>query len=105
MSVKTEFHARAALVDEAAVQPLPSSPKVYVTGSRPDIRVPMREIRQTDNASAAGVEHNPPILVYDTSGPYTDPAARIDIRTGFPALRAPWVAGRHHTQGCEAFGV
>ena len=49
-------------------------------GSRPDIRVPMREIEQHDTASLAGVKSNPPLTVYDTSGPYTDPEATIDVR-------------------------
>ena len=65
----------------------PASRRVHVTGSRPDIRVPMREIAQSDTAVVGGaahgsVEKNPPIFVYDCSGPYTDPAARIDIRSG-----------------------
>jgi phosphomethylpyrimidine synthase len=98
MSAKTEFHARTARVDEAAVQPLPNSRKAYVTGSRPDIRVPVREIRQTDTHGAAGVERNPSILVYDTSGPYTDPDARIDIRAGLPQLRQRWIEERGDTQ-------
>src|SRR5690554_1472131 len=68
--------------DGAATQPLPNSRKVYVTGSRPDIRVPMREISLADTRTDRGVEANPPVLVYDTSGPYTDPAARIDLRSG-----------------------
>jgi len=64
----------------------PSSRKVYVNGKlHPEIRVPMREI---------SLDENPPVRVYDTSGPYTDPDARIDIRTGLGALRAPWIRGR-----------
>ncbi|MCX7693577.1 phosphomethylpyrimidine synthase ThiC [Tepidimonas taiwanensis] len=93
------FVAAAAQVDAAAVAPLPGSRKVYVTGSRPDIRVPMREIRQHDTPTPQGPEPNPPIFVYDTSGPYTDPAARIDIRAGLPALRAGWIAERGDTEG------
>jgi len=88
------FEAATALVDEAAVQPLPNSRKVYVSGSRPDIRVPMREISQSDTPASMGAEHNPPVFVYDSSGPYTDPDARIDIRSGLAALRAPWIAER-----------
>ncbi len=93
------FLAATAQVDEAAVQPLPNSRKVYVEGSRPDIRVPMREIRQSDTQLAGGgVEKNPPIFVYDCSGPYTDPAVKIDIRAGLPALRARWIEERGDTE-------
>ncbi|GAB4129177.1 MAG: phosphomethylpyrimidine synthase ThiC [Sideroxydans sp.] len=93
-----EFLSATAHVDEAAIQPLPNSRKVYVQGSRPDIRVPMREITLTDTRTSSGVEKNPPIYVYDTSGPYTDPAVKIDIRSGLPELRAPWIAERNDTE-------
>ncbi|MDR4652141.1 MAG: phosphomethylpyrimidine synthase ThiC [Nitrosomonas sp.] len=92
------FSSATATVDEAAVKPLPNSRKVYVQGSRPDIQVPMREIRQTDTMTGGGAEKNPPIWVYDTSGPYTDPAARIDIRSGLPPLREQWINSRGDTE-------
>ncbi len=85
MNANDQFFARDAHVDEAAVEPLPNSRKIYVEGSRPDIRVPMREISQTDTPASFGAEKNPPLVVYDTSGPYTDPAAQIDIRSGLAA--------------------
>jgi len=98
MNANDQFFARDARVDNAAVQPLPNSRKIYVEGSRPDLRVPMREIAQADtpawDKSTEGAEVNPPLAVYDTSGPYTDPAAKIDIRSGLPALRARWIAER-----------
>src|SRR6516225_4355722 len=94
MNANDRFFARDAHVDAAAVQPLPNSRKIYVEGSRPDIRVPMREIAQNDTPASFGAEKNPPIVVYDTSGPYTDPATEIDIRRGLPALRAAWIAER-----------
>ena len=94
MNANDKFYARDALVDGAAVAPLPNSRKIHVAGSRPDIRVPMREIAQSDTPASMGAEVNPPIVVYDTSGPYTDPAATIDIRKGLPALRARWIADR-----------
>jgi phosphomethylpyrimidine synthase len=97
MNANDQFFARDAKVDAAAVEPLPASRKVYVEGSRPDVRVPMREIAQTDTPASFGAEKNPPLVVYDTSGPYTDPAARIDVRKGLPALRAPWIAERNDT--------
>ena len=92
-----KFIAASARIDEGAVQPLPNSRKVYVSGSRPDLRVPMREVSQADTPASFGAEKNPPVFVYDTSGPYTDPAATIDIRRGLPPLRAPWIAERGDT--------
>ena len=98
MNANPQFLAATAKVDEAAIQPLPNSRKIYVEGSRPDIRVPMREISQSDTPASMGAEKNPPIYVYDTSGLYTDPDAKIDIRSGLPALRAPWIAERDDTE-------
>ena len=97
MNANDRFYARDAHVDAAAVAPLPNSRKIFVAGSRPDLRVPMREIVQSDTPASFGAEKNPPLVVYDTSGPYTDPAATIDIRQGLPALRAPWIAERDDT--------
>jgi phosphomethylpyrimidine synthase len=98
MNANTQFLAAQAHVDEAAVRPLPGSRKVYVEGSRPDIRVPMREISQTDTPASFGSEKNPPVLVYDTSGPYTDPEIRMDIRSGLASLRAGWIEERADTE-------
>jgi len=98
MNANPKFLNANAVVDEAAVQALPNSSKVYVEGSRPDIRVPMREIRQSDTPAEFGAEKNPPLYVYDTSGPYTDPNAKIDIRSGLAALRAPWIEERNDTE-------
>ncbi len=93
-----EFHSSTAHVDAAAIKPLPNSRKIYVQGSRPDIRVPMREITLSDTHLNNGVEKNPPIYVYDCSGPYTDPDVKIDIRSGLEELRAPWIAERDDTE-------
>ncbi|CAB3650379.1 phosphomethylpyrimidine synthase ThiC [Trinickia soli] len=101
MSANPKFISSEARVDAAAVAPLPNSQKIYVTGSRPDIRVPMREITQADTPTGFGGEKNPPIYVYDTSGPYTDPQATIDIRSGLPALRQSWIEERGDTQALE----
>ena len=98
MNANPKFLSQAACVDAAAVEPLPNSRKVYVEGSRPDIRVPMREISQADTSASMGVEKNPPIYVYDCSGPYTDPAVKIDIRSGLPAMREGWIAERGDTE-------
>ncbi len=97
MSQAKNFNAGEAQVDGAAIEALPNSQKIYVSGSRADIRVPMRQISQSDTPTDMGGETNPPIFVYDTSGPYTDPDAKIDIRDGLPALRAAWIEERNDT--------
>jgi phosphomethylpyrimidine synthase len=75
--------------------PFPASEKVYVEGTRPDIRVPMREIRVAPTHTHAGLTvENPRVTVYDTSGPYTDPGAEIDLHRGLSPLRRPWVLER-----------
>jgi phosphomethylpyrimidine synthase len=98
MNANPNFLAATAQVDAAAIQPLPNSRKVYVEGSRPDIQVPMREVTQSDTPASFGAEKNPPVFVYDCSGPYTDPQAKIDIRQGLPALRTKWIEERHDTE-------
>ena len=98
MNANPKFLSATARVDEAAVKSLPNSRKVYVEGSRPDIKVPMREISQSDTPAEMGAEKNPPIYVYDTSGPYTDPAAKIDIRSGLAPLREKWIEERNDTE-------
>jgi len=72
----------------------PNSRKVYVQGSRPDIRVPMREITLSPTKGLRGEETNPPLRVYDTSGPYTDPHYTVDLEKGLPKLRRPWILER-----------
>ncbi|MBP9713156.1 MAG: phosphomethylpyrimidine synthase ThiC [Sterolibacterium sp.] len=100
MNASDKLLAAHAHVDHASIQPLPNSRKVYVTGSRPDIRVPMREISQSDTPlhGAGTAEKNPSIHVYDCSGAYTDPAANIDIRSGLAPLRARWIEERDDTE-------
>lgn len=98
MNANPKFLNSTAEVDEAATKPFAKSRKLYIQGSRSDIRVPFREISLSDTPSAFGAEKNPPVIVYDTSGPYTDPAVHIDIRNGLPALRAKWIAERHDTE-------
>jgi len=68
----------------------PASRKIYLQGSRSDLRVPMREI-----ALSGG---NPPLRLYDTSGPYTDPNADLDLKRGLPPLRLAWILGRGDVQ-------
>ncbi len=92
-----------AQVDNASVQPFPASTKIYATGSRPDIRVPMREIHLTSTPvlgrdGSSRLEPNPALRVYDTSGPYTDPSVSIDIRKGLPSVRDAWIDERADTE-------
>ncbi|WP_084737685.1 phosphomethylpyrimidine synthase ThiC [Cystobacter ferrugineus] len=83
--------------------PLPASRKVYVSGVlNPELRVPLREISQTPTRHGHGPDAketpNPSVFVYDSSGPYTDPDARIDLRRGLPPVRAEWIERRGDTQ-------
>ena len=93
-AVPEEFVRRTDALAEEATRPFANSRKVYVSGSRADIRVPMREIAQSDTPAMFGIEKNPAFHVYDTSGPYTDPAANIDLLKGLAPLRAKWIEER-----------
>ena len=93
----------AAELSESVVRPIPGSRKIHVEGPRADIRVPMREIVLEDTPSTFGVEKNAPFVVYDTSGPYTDPDYRVDLTVGLPALRAAWIEARGDSVALEDF--
>ena len=95
---KHGFRNEGAQLDSEACKPILGSQKTHVSGSAPDIRVPMREIKQSDTPSSFGAESNPSLSVYDTSGPYTDPESKVDIRAGLPAIREPWIAKRGDTE-------
>jgi len=97
-AIPDEFLSKTAKVSDASIQPLPNSRKIYVQGSRPDIRVPMREITLTDTVTDAGIEKNAPLTVYDTSGPYSDPEVNIDIRAGLGDIRTAWIEARGDTE-------
>ena len=88
--------------------PFPASRKIHVPGTiHPDVRVPMREITQSPTPSRVPGEApraNPRVTVYDTSGPYTDPQASIDLRRGLPALREGWIAARGDVEVLERSG-
>ena len=98
-AIPEDFIQQTLRLSEEVTRPFPNSRKIYVEGSRPDIRVPMREINQTDTPSNFGEEKNPPIPVYDTSGPYTDPNVEIDLLKGMPNLRS---GGRQPSVSCSA---
>ncbi|MDW3210718.1 MAG: phosphomethylpyrimidine synthase ThiC [Reichenbachiella sp.] len=85
--------------------PFPASKKVYVKGEIHNIEVAMREIRLNDTVlkfnPSAPKECNPPVTVYDTSGPYTDPNVDIDVRKGLPKLREQWIIDRNDVEEME----
>jgi len=84
--------------DMDAQKCFPNSHKIYIEGSRSDIRVPMREVALSPTRTFAGEEENAPVLVYDTSGPYSDPEIHIDLRKGLPPIRATWIEERGDTE-------
>jgi phosphomethylpyrimidine synthase len=90
------FHQAEELSTDVR-RPFPNSRKVYVDGPA-GVRVPMREISLTPTRTERGMEPNPPVTVYDTSGPYSDPEVAINLRQGLPALRAPWIDARGDTE-------
>src|ERR1700722_12722528 len=76
----------------------PASQKRHLDGSRAGLRVPYREISLSATRHSQRSEENPPLPVYDTSGPYTDPEVRIDLTHGLPALRTDWIRQRNDTE-------
>lgn len=84
-------------------EPFPASKKIYVPGQLHNIQVSMREIEVCDTkVHGKGTEKNASVIVYDTSGPYTDPATVIDIRKGLPRLREQWVKERGDSEQLTA---
>ncbi len=97
-AIPEKLLSKAAELSTAVTKPFPNSKKIYVQGSRADVRVAMREIEQSDTPTNSGVEKNPPITVYDTSGPYTDPNAQIDLTKGLLPHRETWIGERDDTE-------
>jgi phosphomethylpyrimidine synthase len=93
-----KFVSKDAGLDKAALESFENSKKVYIEGSTPDIQVPFREISISDTPSEFGAEKNAPVLTYDTSGPYTDPKSKIDIKNGLIPLRNKWIEDRKDTE-------
>ena len=93
-AIPKSFSGKQARLSRQYTESFPNSRKIYVAGSRGDIRVPMREISLADTITQHGAERNRAIPVYDTSGAYTDPDIRIDIRKGLPPLRKEWIEER-----------
>jgi phosphomethylpyrimidine synthase len=97
-AIPLDFVRTTARLSAAVTHPFPNSRKIYVTGSRPDVQVPMREVTLTPTETNQGVEENPPVFIYDTSGPYTDPTAHIDLMAGLTDVRSAWIAERGDTE-------
>jgi len=91
----------ATAVSNVKIPAYPASEKVYIEGSRSDIRVPMRKITLSDTPAHFGTEKNPPIYVYDTSGVYTDPAVTVDLKKGLGVIRSGWIEERNDTEQLE----
>jgi phosphomethylpyrimidine synthase len=84
---------------EGCLQPFPASTKVYVDGTQPGVRVPFRRIDlQPTRRHDGALEENGSLLVYDTSGPYTDPSAQLDVTKGLAPLRQQWILDRADTE-------
>ena len=102
MNQTSETLTRLSTVNQAFIEPLPNSTKIFVEGSRPDIQVPMREIQLTDTIGDLA-EVNDPIHIYDTSGPYTDPSKTINFRQGVERFRHKWIEERGDTEELQGF--
>jgi phosphomethylpyrimidine synthase len=100
-AIPEDFVTKTARLSEDVTRAYPNSRKIYVTGSRPDLRVPMRVVEQADTPASFGAEANPPLTLYDTSGPYTDPDVHIDLMKGLPDVRTRWIDERGDTEQLE----
>ncbi|MEJ2362701.1 MAG: phosphomethylpyrimidine synthase ThiC, partial [Gammaproteobacteria bacterium] len=97
-AIPEEFIKKTASLSDEVTRPFAKSRKIYVSGSRADLRVPMREVTQAETHTTDTPEQNPPIYIYDTSGPYTDPDVKIDLLQGLPEVRARWIQERNDSQ-------
>lgn len=98
MSEKTLLLDQVEELNQSVTEPFPQSQKIYVQGSRPDIRVGMRQISLTPIQTKHGFQAPEPFTVYDTSGPYTDPNVKLDLRQGVPNIRGEWIKSRNDTE-------
>ncbi len=100
---RTQRAEAQKFIDQLQGSAFPNSQRIYLQGSRPDLRVPMREIQLTPTLTGGTkdspeFEQNEPIPVYDTSGPYGDPQSNLDVHSGLPPMRKAWIADRNDTQ-------
>jgi len=100
-TISDDVLKKAETLQDEARRPFPASRKIHVQGSRADLRVGMREVTQDDTPGTFGVEKNPPITIYDTSGPYTDPDAPIDLHAGLAPVRQAWIEERADSEGLD----
>jgi phosphomethylpyrimidine synthase len=107
-AIPEEFINKTNKLSAEITRPITGSQKIYVQGSRADIRVAMREVQLTDTPASFGKQRNAPVTLYDTSGPYTDANVEIDLLKGLSALRDPWIQDRGDSEQLDgpssAFG-
>jgi len=96
-AIPQDFIEETARLSAEVTKPFPKSRRIYVEGSRPDIRVPMREILQDDTPTLFGEEKNPPVTIYDTSGVFGE-GIEIDLMKGIPSVRHNWIEERNDTE-------
>jgi len=88
---------------EKCLKPFPASDKIYVTGSRPDLKVPIRAVKLSPTRDFDGtLSANEPVVLYDTSGPYTDPQVTIDLARGLKPMRLDWIRERQDVEELPA---
>ncbi|MBA3581015.1 MAG: phosphomethylpyrimidine synthase ThiC [Gammaproteobacteria bacterium] len=97
-AIPQSFVQQTAELSADVTRPLSGSRKIYIKGSRADVQVAMREIHCDPTSASFGVEENPPVTVYDTSGPYSDPTVKVDLLKGLAPLRANWIKERNDTE-------
>ncbi len=96
--VQATFKQGAAHLSDEITQPFSGSKKIYQQGSRQDIKVGMREVECANTESSLGADVNPPITIYDTSGPYSDPDITINLMQGLVRMRENWINERDDTE-------
>jgi len=93
-----ELSRQVAKLSAELMRPYPGSSKIYSAGQQPGVMVAMREVQQTPSHTAQGLQDNAPLTLYDTSGPYTDPQAQVDLNQGLAPMRQAWIEARGDTQ-------
>jgi phosphomethylpyrimidine synthase len=97
-AIPDDLLSQTTQLSSEALQPFSGSRKLYVIGSRPDVRVPMREVMLTETLTPHGSQPNDPVQIYDTTGLYSDPNAHIDLQCGLPAIREAWILERNDSE-------
>lgn len=97
-AIPDDLLSQTTQLSSEALQPFSGSRKIYVTGSRPDVRVPMREVALSDTLTPHDSQPNDPVTIYDTTGLYSDADAHIDLQKGLPSIRERWILERNDTE-------